>query len=1371
MANREIVVSLRLSEGTTREQFRALKSALIDIREEITANNRDLRTNAKAQAELSAEVKAAGVITEAQAAKERVLREERARLKIEAANLAESEKALSIQYRGVGSALSGLDNATEKLRQSTVESAAAVTKQRDALASAQERTKELASAADKLFNEFEQGKSTPEVFTRINSALVDTRAELTKNNAAIRVNGKETDSLKQKIREEGQATEEQAARLKELVQERSELQAINGQLKISEGQLSAVLREVGNDVKGLTEAGLRFRDKMADATTEALRQSGVLGQLGARMDFLRSEQDRLNREQQEGKVTQEQYRASMEKLEAEEQQLIAQTTQLNAKIDALTREYKEGRITQEQFREGVNGVNTAVKSTEGAVRQGVTDLKNYALGFVGVVAVAQGAVNVIKNVGKSVAKFQQENTNLAAILGTTRDKITELTDSALRIGPAFGRAPEEVTQLQTELAKLGFTVPEILAAQEAVITLANATGETLGKSAEVAAATLNGFNLTAEETGRVVDVIAQAANASSLDLEKFSVAMATVAPAANQAGFSIEETTALVGVLADRGLDASSAGTALRSMFIDLSKTGQTFDQAMAEINASTNKTKTAFDLFGERAAGAAVILAEAGDETRNLTDALNNAGGAAKKVAEEQLDTLSGSVKQLEAAWKAFVLRIDEGNGVISQAFKGAVGSATQLLEILSGTNKFQNFKNELEDITDKAHEAADGMGFLQRTLTNVSKAIALDPDGLLDQLGIGVVKRQKDVGNLLTEFNNLKEGIALTTDAAGNLKELNIAPDEQLDQLVLFAKKIRFEVARARAQAVSGTLTEDEAIQKQQSLLQILDKVGVAVTKASADRVKAAQDNVKAVKSEVETEEVAAGTIAAKRKELGDSLERAKEKRDSLNASDVAGIAAADKEIESIQRSISSLDSRKTKTEEVNTVDRERVRLVEELTKAEEARARVEQVKTESLAIQAADPTITAPQADELAALVVQRDERIALANGEKETLLAIEQDYQAQAAAIRERYAAQQVSDQDAANAALRDRSAAIAQQQLDDLIARQNAELILAAQNGEDLQALAEAQAQERAGLVGIVEDAAIQAKMEAFDAEYAEAVLQGTDLLALTQTQQEELAALKQSFRDTEITKTNEFNDALIAAQNNLTLAQFGAAEGFGAAIQTVAEEGTVAAKIGFALQKAAAVAQVIVQTSQGITAALAQGVVQAGPVAGPVLAAPTIAALKINAGVSIATILAQTIKGFATGGEVGHPNGTIRSSHGKRVKRSNGDNVLITAKTGEKILNDDQQDIIEDIAGKDVWARAGVPGHGRRSAKNIVEGFDTGGIVSAATFAAAPSMAQIIQVEANAINAALADRPVYTIVSDIEQGLGRASQIRDISQG
>lgn len=74
----------------------------------------------------------------------------------------------------------------------------------------------------------------------------------------------------------------------------------------------------------------------------------------------------------------------------------------------------------------------------------------------------------------------------------------------------------------------------------------------------------------------------------------------------------------------------------------------------------------------------------------------------------------------------------------------------------------------------------------------------------------------------------------------------------------------------------------------------------------------------------------------------------------------------------------------------------------------------------------------------------------------------------------------------------------------------------------------------------------------------------------------------------------------------------------------------------------------------------------------------------------------ISAVKTPSVKGYATGGII---------SGGFGIKRSNGDDVLITAKRGEAILNERQQSII----GTDLLSLAGVPG------------FATGGMVGSAS--------------------------------------------------
>lgn len=307
------------------------------------------------------------------------------------------------------------------------------------------------------------------------------------------------------------------------------------------------------------------------------------------------------------------------------------------------------------------------------------------VGFLGVQAIGR----VFRSAATSIAEFQQASANLASILGETRADIKDLTDDAQRLGSITKFTATEVANLQTEFAKLGFNRQEILKATEATLELAAATGSDLVQAATVAGATVRGFGLDASETQRVVDVMALSFSSSALDISKFQTAMAIVAPVAKNAGVELEETTALLGILADRGVDASTAATSLRNIFLENAKAGRTLSESFDLINTATDKNVTALALFGKRGATAATILAENSDQADKLAKSLDRAAGAAEKMATEQLDTLTGRLDILNSAWDGFIRSVEDGEGVLGNAFNSAIKGSTELLTVLTDLNK----------------------------------------------------------------------------------------------------------------------------------------------------------------------------------------------------------------------------------------------------------------------------------------------------------------------------------------------------------------------------------------------------------------------------------------------------------------------------------------------------------------------------------------------------------------------------------------------------------------------------------------------------------------------------------------------------------
>jgi len=161
--------------------------------------------------------------------------------------------------------------------------------------------------------------------------------------------------------------------------------------------------------------------------------------------------------------------------------------------------------------------------------------------------------------------------------------------------------------------------------------------------------------------------------------------MATVAPVAKAMGLSIEETTALIGTLTDNGIDASTAGAGLRNMMLDAKNAGLTLDEALLKINNSSDKVGTSFELFGKRGATLGVVLASNKDATDKLTDSLEDADGAAEKMAETQRATLGGALKLLSSAFDGYILKMNESTGA-STGLTNAVRFLAENMETILG-------------------------------------------------------------------------------------------------------------------------------------------------------------------------------------------------------------------------------------------------------------------------------------------------------------------------------------------------------------------------------------------------------------------------------------------------------------------------------------------------------------------------------------------------------------------------------------------------------------------------------------------------------------------------------------------------------------
>ncbi len=335
------------------------------------------------------------------------------------------------------------------------------------------------------------------------------------------------------------------------------------------------------------------------------------------------------------------------------------------------------------------------------------------LGFRSLIRIVGGAL-------KTAIEFQAANSKLASILGTTRKNISLLATQAKELGKNYKFTASETVALQTELAKLGFTQTEILNLTEAVIQGSIAMSTGLAEAATLTGSTLRAFGLDAKESQRVIDVLSDATTKSALDFEKLNTALAIVSPVAKNANQTIESTVATLGALVDRGVDASTAATGLRNVYLELAKQGLTLEDALSKIQQSSDKNATSLQLFGKRGATIGTILAETTIEVDEFTKALNNAGGAAQRIVSEQMTTLDFWLKSVKSSWENLTIAIEDGDKGTGKLIKRLLvlstfaldklaessKSATQEIRELAGEDALEKLENILLSTTETGKE-----------------------------------------------------------------------------------------------------------------------------------------------------------------------------------------------------------------------------------------------------------------------------------------------------------------------------------------------------------------------------------------------------------------------------------------------------------------------------------------------------------------------------------------------------------------------------------------------------------------------------------------------------------------------------------------
>lgn len=381
---------------------------------------------------------------------------------------------------------------------------------------------------------------------------------------------------------------------------------------------------------------------------------------------------------------------------------------------------------------------------------------------------------------KLAADFEKGMGTVQSISGATGTDLEMLSKKAKEMGLKTKYSASESAEAFKYMAMAGWKAGEMADGIEGVMYLAGATGEDLAGTSDIVTDALTAFGMQAKDTNKFVDVLAQTANKSNTSVSMLGESFKYVAPVAGALKFNAQDVSTALGLMANSGIKASSAGTALRSLFTRMAKPTKESQTAMDALGISltdsqgnmksldtimretrksfaglteSQKAQYAAALAGKTGmSGLLAIVNSADSDFNELSTAIYNSDGACKKMYDTANNNLSGQLTILKSTVEGIGISFGE----------------RLLPYIKQGTEFIQRLADKFNSLTKAQQDTIIKVGLI---------AAAVGPAIFLFGRTVMVVgKLVKTVGMVGNAFKTAKTVMGLVT-APANAVVLGLA------------------------------------------------------------------------------------------------------------------------------------------------------------------------------------------------------------------------------------------------------------------------------------------------------------------------------------------------------------------------------------------------------------------------------------------------------------------------------------------------------------------------------------------------------------------------------------------------------------------
>lgn len=368
----------------------------------------------------------------------------------------------------------------------------------------------------------------------------------------------------------------------------------------------------------------------------------------------------------------------------------------------------------------------------------------------GATTAAYATARAVADATETYKGFEQEMATVQSISGANARQFEDMREAALDAGRATVYTAEESASAFEYMSLAGWEVEESLQALNPILHLAAATQKELQTTSDLVTDSMNALGLEVTDLDTYLDKLIATNNNANTTAEQLMEGLVKAGGASRVLGVSLDDTITSLGILANNGLKAEEAGTALNSIFVRIAGNSTAIGE-LDRIGVSLWDSQGAFVGFEQ-------TLININEAMEGMTDE-EKAQSLAKIAGTRrysQFSYLLDSVKETiddagkaSVAWDELEADVENSSGALERMY----GIATDTLEMAEA--RLRSAKEDMQiRVTDVFSDSAkETLFWLADELPNATDSIVafaeaheLEFAELLEDMGDGIEQLWED-------------------------------------------------------------------------------------------------------------------------------------------------------------------------------------------------------------------------------------------------------------------------------------------------------------------------------------------------------------------------------------------------------------------------------------------------------------------------------------------------------------------------------------------------------------------------------------------------------------------------------------------------